>query len=116
MKNKDTSKKKVVKNQSFKSKVIINYDDFEKKFPNIIGIENEITQLNNQYNKTFHVLFNKDKFKIRNDFDSEHSNEFLKEKEKYLQPVNLDGSLSDDDEEEKDILNRISPKFTFGLH
>ena len=115
MKTKDTFKKKVMKNQLFKNKVIINHDDFEKIFPNIIGIENEITQSNNQYNKTFHVLFNKDKLKISNDFDSEHCNEFLKEKEKYLRPINLDSSLSDD-EEEKDILNRISPKFTFGQH
>ena len=45
----------------------------------------------------FKILFHKNKFKLGNDFDSEHCEEFLKEKKIYLRTINLDNSLYDDD-------------------
>ena len=114
MKNKNISIEKESKNQLFKSKVIINHDDLKKKLSSVLGSENETNKSDNQYNQMFNILFDKNKFKIRNDFDGEHCDDFLHEKLKYLQPVNLDDSLSDDRKIE--YVNRISPKFTFGHH
>ena len=110
-----SSIEEIPKNNLFKSKVIISYDDFQKKLSSILETENETIITNNQYNKMVNVLFDENKFKIRNDFDSKHCKKFLKEKEKSFQPINLNDSLLNDDEK-IECLNRISPKFTFGHH
>ena len=54
------------------------------------------------------------KFKIRNDFDRKHSKEFLKEKDECLKTMDLNDSLSENDDENDQVLNNISTKFTFG--
>ena len=110
IKTKKSSAEKIPKNKLFTSKIIINHDDTKIKLPSIIESENETVQSNDKYNKMLNVLFDKNKFKIRNEFDGKHSKVFLKEKIKYLQPMNLNDSLIDDIE----YLNNISPKFTFG--
>ena len=105
MKNKNTSIKKISKNQLFKNRIIINPDDLKEKFPNIL--KKEIEALCD--------LFDEDKFKIKNDFDRKHCKEFLKEKDKCLQAINLDDTLSENnDDENSEVLNNISTKFTFG--
>ena len=107
MKNKNTATKKISKNQLFKNRIIINPDDLKEKFPNIL--EKESGALRD--------LFNEDKFKIKNDFDRKHCKEFLKEKDKCLQAINLDDTLSENnDDENSEVLNNISTKFTFGRH
>ena len=63
MESKNTSKK-ISKNQLFKNKVIINYDDLYKKSPSILESENEIIQSKNQHNQIFNSLFDENKFKI----------------------------------------------------
>ena len=103
MKNKNSLSEKNSKNQLFKNRVIISPDDLAEKFASMRSIEHGI----------FNDLFDENKFKIRNDFDRKHCKEFLKEKDESLKLVNLDDSLSDDDEE-SEVLNRISSKFTFG--
>ena len=109
MKTKNTSTEKKMKNQLFKNKVIIKYDDLKEKLASILESENETVQSNDQYNQMLNVLFDENKFKIKNEFDYK---EFLKEKLKYLQPMNLD----DDDDEKNEVLNRIPSNFTFGHH
>ena len=109
----NTSIEPKLKNQLFKKKVIMNYNDLKEKLSSIFESESEKTGQNNHYSKMLIALFDVNKFKIRNDFDRKHCKEFLKEKDKYLQPLNLDDSLSDDDEE-IGAINRISSKFTFG--
>ena len=113
MKTKNTSSQKKSKNLSFKNKVIINHDDLKEKLLNKLVSENEVFQSNNQYNQMLNILFDENKFKITNEFDGKHSNDFLYEKLKYLQPMDLDDSLSDDDQK-IEYLNRLSSKFTFG--
>ena len=113
MKNKCISTKIISKNELFKNTIIISSDDLKEKLQNIIEIEKKTAQSNIQYSQMFNDLFEENKFKIRNDFDRKHCNEFLKEKDESLKLVNLDDSLSDDDEE-SEVLNRISSKFTFG--
>ena len=112
-KNKNKPIEKKMKNQLFKNKVIISPDELKEKLSSILGSENETARPNIQNNKILNDLFDENKFKIRNDFDSDHCEEFLEEKEKYLRPMNLDNSLSDEDEK-TDVVNRISSKFTFG--
>ena len=114
-KNKNITIKEVPKNNLFKNKVIISYDDFQKKLSSILETENETFLSNNQYNQMINVLFDENKFKIRNDFDSKHCKKFLKEKEKSFQPINLNDTIFDGNEK-IEYLNRISSKFTFGHH
>ena len=111
----NTSIEEIPKNNLFKNKVIISYDDFQKKLSSILETENETIISNNQYSEMVNVLFDENKFKIKNDFDSKHCKKFLKEKEKCLRTINLNDSLLNDDEK-IECLNRISPKFTFGHH
>ena len=113
-KTKYISTKTISKNKLLKNKVIINPDNFYEKLSSILETENETIQSNIQCNQMFKILFDENKFKIRNDFDREHSKVFLDEKDKCLQPINLDNSFSDDDKIE--TINRISSKFTFGQH
>ena len=115
-KTRNISTNKKSKNKLFKKKVIINPDDLKKMSPNVFMTKKEITQQNYKYNQMYNILFNKNKFKMKNDFDKKHSKIILNEKDKYLQPVNLDDSLSDEEDENVDVLNRISGKFTFGHH
>ena len=108
-KNKNTSAKIISKNQLFKNKVILRSDVLKEKLQNLFESESRAIKSNIHL---YEVLFDKNKFKIRNDFDRKHSKEFLKEKDKCLKPVDLDDFLSDD--EKIDTLNKISSKFTFG--
>ena len=109
MKNYYTSAKTISKNQFFKDRVILNPGELKEKLSSVHENEKEAF-----YFQKFNDLFDENKFKIRNDFDSEHSKEFLEEKEKYLQPINLDNTFSEDDDDNSEVLNRISSKFTFG--
>ena len=111
--NENTYTKITSKNQLFKKKVIIKPDDLKKILPNVFETEKDTIRSNTQYNQIFNDLFDENKFKIRNDFDKKHSKVFLNEKDLYLQSINLDDYLSDEDED-VEFLNRISPKFTFG--
>ena len=107
MKNKNISTKVIPKNELFKNKVIINPDNLKEKFSSMFETETE----------AFNDLFDKNKFKIKNDFDRKHCKEFLKEKDKCLQAINLDDTLSENnDDENSEVLNNISTKFTFGRH
>ena len=112
-KNKNTFTKAISKNQLFKKKIILRPDDLKEKLRNLFESKNETIQSNYQYNKMLRVLFDENKFKIRNDFDRKHSKEFLYEKDKCLRPIGLDDYLFDDDEK-IETLNKISSKFTFG--
>ena len=115
-KNKKANIKKLPKNRLIKKKIKNDKDDIKKKIQNNIPeAENEIGQSDKEFIQMIKILFNKNKFKIRNDFDREHCKEFLKEKEKYFQQINLNDSLSDEGEE-SGIKNRILTKFTFGHH
>ena len=104
MKNKKAPTKKMSKNQLFKNRIIINPDDLKEKLPNILEKENE----------ALCDLFDEDKFKIKNDFDRKHCKEFLKEKDKCLEAINLDDNLSENEDENIEVVNNISTKFTFG--
>ena len=104
MKNKNISTKVIPKNELFKNKVIINPDNLKEKFSSMF--ETEIGALND--------LFDKNKFKIKNDFDRKHCKEFLKEKDKCLEAINLDDNLSENEDENIEVVNNISTKFTFG--
>ena len=107
MENKNTPTNKTSKNQLFKNRVIISPDNLKEKFPNIVGTEK----------RALNDLFDEDKFKIRNDFDRKHCKEFLKEKYKCLESINLNDTISENDDDEKnEVLNKISSKFTFGRH
>ena len=110
MKNKNIPIEKKTKNKLSKNKILISNDSLKKKFPNEYESEKEKLQSNNQYNKMLNILFDENKFNIRNEFDRKHCKEFLKEKFKYLQPMNLDDSV----DEKVGNLNRLSSKFTFG--
>ena len=104
MKNKNISTKVIPKNELFKNKVIINPDNLKEKFSSMF--ETEIGALND--------LFDKNKFKIKNDFDRKHCKEFLKEKDKCLQAINLnDTSFENSDNENSEVLNNISTNFSF---
>ena len=113
-KSKPISTKIIPKNQLFKNPVIIDPDDLKEKLSNAAGAQSEIVESNNHYNQMLNVLFDENKFKIRNDFDRRHSKEFLKEKDLCLQSINLDESLLENDDENEEVLNRVSSKFTFG--
>ena len=106
MKNKNSSTDKISKNELFGNRIIISPEDLKEKFPSMRSIETGM----------FSDLFEENKFKIRNDFDRKHSNEFLKEKDECLKIINLNDTLSenDDDDENEQVLNNISTKFTFG--
>ena len=104
MKNKNISTKVISKNELFKKKVIINPDNLKEKFSSMF--ETEIGAFND--------LFDKNKFKIKNDFDRKHCKEFLKEKDKCLEAINLDDNLSENEDENIEVVNNISTKFTFG--
>ena len=104
MKNKNISTKVIPKNELFKNKVIINPDNLKEKFSSMF--ETEIGAL--------YDLFDKNKFKIKNDFDRKHCKEFLKEKDKCLEAINLDDNLSENEDENIEVVNNISTKFTFG--
>ena len=104
MKNKNSLSEKNSKNQLFKNRVIISPDDLAEKFASMRSIEHGI----------FNDLFDENKFKIRNDFDRKHSKEFLKEKDECLKTMDLNDSLSENDDENDQVLNNISTKFTFG--
>ena len=106
MKNKNSSLEKISKNELFKNKIIISPEDFKKKFSSMNSIETGV----------FSDLFDANKFKIRNDFDRKHSKQFLKEKDECLQTILLNDTFSenDDDDENNEVLNNISTKFTFG--
>ena len=104
MKNKNISTKVIPKNELFKNKVIINPDNLKEKFSSMFETETE----------AFNDLFDKNKFKIKNDFDRKHCKEFLKEKDKCLQAIDLDDSLSESEDENIEVVNNISTKFTFG--
>ena len=108
-KNNSKSTKKSSKNQLFKDTIIISADEFKQKLPNLV--ESEI-ESNNQI---FHDLFDENKIKIKNDFDRKHCKEFLTEKDKYLQTIDLDDSLPDEDEN-TEVLKRSPTTFTFGGH
>ena len=113
MKSKKTSGK-LSKNQLFKNKVIINYDDLKNKLSSIIGSEDETVQSNIQCSQMLNILFDENKFQFKNNFDRKHCKKFLKEKLQYLEPMNLDDSLSEN--EKGEILTTITSKFTFGNH
>ena len=105
MKNKNSSTEKISKNELFKNRIIISPEDLKEKFSSMNSIETGL----------FSDLFDANKFKIRNDFDRKHSKEFLKEKDECLQAINLNDTLSEnDDDENNEVLNNISTKFTFG--
>ena len=104
MKNKNISTKVISKNELFKNKVIINPDNLKEKFSSMFETEIE----------AFNDLFDKNKFKIKNDFDRKHCKEFLKEKDKCLEAINLDDNLSENEDENIEVVNNISTKFTFG--
>ena len=105
MKNKNSSTEKISKNELFKNRIIISPEDLKEKFSSMNSIETGL----------FSGLFDSNKFKIRNDFDRKHSKEFLKEKDECLQAINLNDTLSEnDDDENNEVLNNISTKFTFG--
>ena len=104
MKNKNSSSDNIPKNEFFKNRVIATPDDLKEKFQSMHSIETGI----------FSDLFDKNKFKIRNDFDRNHCKEFLKEKDECLQTMDLNDSLSENDDENEQVVNNISTKFTFG--
>ena len=106
---KNSPDKKISKNQLFKKRVIINPDELKEQLSEI-----ESNQSTKQYNESLYNLFDEDKFTIRDDFDRNHCKEFLKEKDKFLQPIKFDEFLCEDDNEKIEVYNRISPKFTFG--
>ena len=110
---KSTCIEKISKNQLFKNKVIIKYDDLKDKLSSILESDKETDESNNKSNNLFNVLFEENKFQFKNDFDKEHCKVFLKEKIKYLQPMDLEDSLSEEDEK-IEILKRTPTKFTFG--
>ena len=105
MKNKNSYNENISKNELFKNRIIISPEDLNEKFPSMSSIKTGM----------FSDLFEENKFKIRNDFDRKHSKEFLKEKDECLQTINLNDTLSEnDDDENNEVLNNISTKFTFG--
>ena len=104
MKNKNSSTEKILKNDLFKNRIIISPEDLEEKYPSMYSIETGVLG----------DLFEENKFKIRNDFDRKHSKEFLKEKDECLKTMDLNDSLSENDDENDQVLNNISTKFTFG--
>ena len=104
MKNKNSSTEKISKNELFKKRIIISPEDLKEKFSSMSSIETGV----------INDLFEENKFNIRNDFDRKHSKEFLKEKDECLQTINLNDTLSENDDENNEVLNNISTKFTFG--
>ena len=110
---KNTNTKKISKKKLFKKTLIIENVDLQGILSNIPESENDSIHSNNKNNEMYNVLFEENKFKIRDDFDNKHCIEFLQEKEKYFQPMNLDDSISDN-AEKTEVLKRTPTKFTFG--
>ena len=116
VKNKSTSTKIIPKNKLLKEKGIISTEELKEDLPSILESKNETVHPVNPYDQMFDDLFDENKFKMRNDFDRKHCKEFLKEKDKCLKPIKLDDEFFLDGDENDDVVNRITPKFTFGWH